>query len=998
MRGNIRYIAFLLCILLRTAFPQNYITHFNLVNGLSQTEINCITQDSAGFIWIGTQDGINRFDGLSFVIYQHQLNDSASLSNSYIRDLLCDGKFIWVATHGGGLNKFNTQTGKCINYSYNLNGSENFDNNIFTSIVPFGRDKLIIGTEGCGILIFDKSNLSFEKYSPSSASLRKNNILRLVKWNDSSTVAVTEADVYIFNINTKIFTPIIAPQNQNLTAVSRMDDNRVIAGSYEGDLFYIDIISDRFVFSSLGLRSASVKNIFCFDEDLLLIATDEGTRLLDTSTNQFVNPGAIKLPEKFENYKIKCLFKDRSNVTWLGSTDDGIYKIKPKYNHFISLLLSGSDCVNGNSVWCIYKDPSDNLWIGTDGCGLIVYNRKTGEKKKIIEDGTVNSISSNNISCVMQDDEGNYWIGTFGGGISVLKTNGKFVHYFHTDEKGTLSHNYVWLVYKSKDGSIWVGSKGGLDLFDRKSSKFINFKNIPNNNHSLSSNSILTIFEDSAGDLWFGTFGGGLNMYNRKTNSFIHYHHDENDKNSISNNSIMSIYEDIYGNLWLGTDNGLNKLDKKTKKITNYFESDGLANDLIYAVTGDREGNIWVSTNKGISKFSQTQNIFSNYNASDGLQDNEFNQNSTHTAPDGEIFFGGIKGLSYFYPDKIKNNPNLPNVAFTSIKIFDKELPLSEIYENGNSLKVSYFENYLQFEFAALEFTEPQKNMYKYKLEGFDREWRYSGKRRTAIYTNLDPGEYTLRVSASNNDCLWNEAGTALAIVVAPPFYMTWWARFTAFFFIGGMLYLMYRVRLKRLLDIEQLRLKIASDLHDEVGATLTSLSIQSQLLPSDREENKLKNRIKVIDELCRKIISTMSDIVWSIDSRNDSINDLVYRMKNLSFNMLNDKNINVQYKVDIEEFRKKLPIDIKQNLYLIFKEAFNNAVKYSNASEINILLSAKDSLTLEVSDNGCGLPDEFSTKGNGMRNMKMRAKIINAKLDIMSNDGVIVKLFLNLH
>ena len=995
MKEIVKYILLLLLLSFLSAFPQNNITNYNSSDGLSQTEINCITQDSTGFIWIGTQGGLNRFDGRNFITYQHIVEDANSLSNNYIRDLLCEGKFIWVATHGGGLNKLNTITGKSINYNYKLKGSENFDANIITSIIPLPDKRLMLGTEGCGILIFNKKKNSFENYTLSKTSPRKNNVLRLNKWNDSLTNAITEEDVYVFNIRSKSFTSLIVPNNQSVTAVSRINDNQMIVGTQEGELFYVNIINGEFIFTPLGLNCSPIKSILPVDQAHMWISTVGGTLLLSLKQNKFVSPQIMELPDEISNLKIKCIFKDRSNILWIGTTENGIYKLNLKRKYFKSLPLSKSDCINGNSVWCIYKDNKENLWIGTDGCGLIVQNLKTGERKKLIANGKDNSISSNNISSVVQDDEGNYWISTFGGGISVIKTSGEYVHYGHSDKEGSLSHNYVWIIFKAKDGSIWIGSKGGLDLFDKKTSNFINYKNIPNDHNSPSSNSILTIFEDSDHQIWLGTFGGGLNKLDRKGNKFTHYHHDPNDKNTISNNSIMSIYEDIFGNLWLGTDIGLNKLDREKELFTGYFEKNGLANNIVYGVTGDNEGNIWASTNKGISKLSQIKNKFRNYILSDGLLSDEFNQSAVFTAPDGEIFFGGINGVNYFSPKEIKDNPYFPRVAFTSIKIFENEIPLSNIIGNDNTINVSYFDNYLQFVFAALEFTEPKENNYKYILEGFDKNWRYSGTRNTAIYTNLDPGKYTLRVAASNNDGLWNEKGASLTIIVDPPFYMTWWARVLMMFLLAGIVYSLFKIRLKRLMEIEKLRLKIASDLHDEVGAALTSLSIQSQLLPFDKEEGKQTNRLKVIDELCRKVISTMSDIVWSIDSRNDSINDIVNRMKSLSFNLLNDSHVNVFYNVDIEGYNRKLPLDIRQNLYLIFKEAFNNAVKYSYASEIKISLTAKNNLVLEISDDGVGLPEGYDTTGNGIRNMEMRAKRMNGKLDIKSGKGVTITLTL---
>ncbi|MGB7439802.1 MAG: two-component regulator propeller domain-containing protein, partial [Coleofasciculaceae cyanobacterium] len=430
----------------------------------------------------------------------------------------------------------------------------------------------------------------------------------------------------------------------------------------------------------------------------------------------------------------------------------------------------------------IYEDSKDNLWIGTYNSGLDKLDHATGQFIHYTHDSdNPNSISNNNIWSIYEDHLGTLWVGTGDGGLNKLnQKTGKFSHYTHNpDNPHSLSDNSIWSIYEDHQGTLWIGTfHGGLNKFDRKTGEFTHYQHNPDHPHSISDDNIFSIYEDQSGTLWIGTWNNGLNKFDRKTGKFTHYQHNPNNPNSLSYNRVMSMLEYPAGTLWLGTyGGGLDKFDIASETFTHYTVRDGLPNNSVVGILNDDAGNLWLSTGKGLSKFNPDKETFRNYDARDGLHGNEFDGIKAYAkAKDGEMFFGGLNGITSFYPEQITDNPHIPPILITDFRIFDQEVKLDTAISQAQELKLSYKDNFFSFKFAALDYANPGKNQYAYKLEGFDKDWIYSGERRYAAYTNLDPGTYTLRVKGSNNDGIWNEEGTSLKITIIPPPWKTWWA------------------------------------------------------------------------------------------------------------------------------------------------------------------------------------------------------------------------------
>ncbi|KUG24911.1 two-component system sensor histidine kinase/response regulator, hybrid [hydrocarbon metagenome] len=400
--------------------------------------------------------------------------------------------------------------------------------------------------------------------------------------------------------------------------------------------------------------------------------------------------------------------------------------------------------------------------------------------------------------------------------------------------------------------------------------------------------------------------------------------------------------------------------------------------------------------------FDPIEKTFTNYDYQDGLQSNEFNSNAFMKSKSGTLYFGGINGFNYFNPSSIELNTKVPNIVFTDLYLFNKKLDVGEMVNDRiilekpitvlETLVLNYSDNIFTIYFSSLDFSAPGKNLYCYKLEDFENEFSNSTSNRFVTYTNLNPGKYVLTVRGSNNNNLWNESGASLVLIIKPPFWLTWWFFMIAASLIVFILYSVYKYRINKILELERLRVKIASDLHDEVGSTLTKVSMRAQMLEMQINGEKESKNLKRISEQAREAVSTMQDIVWAIDSRNDGFNNLIDRMKDTAFSVLTEKNIKVDFSESGIDSDEKLNLEMRQNLYLILKEAVHNIIKHSDASEVNISLTNSDAfLTMMIADNGRSYKKKEHHTGQGLRNIEMRAKKINAECEFKHDNGFIV-------
>jgi len=567
--------------------------------------------------------------------------------------------------------------------------------------------------------------------------------------------------------------------------------------------------------------------------------------------------------------------------------------------------------------------------------------------------------------------------------------NDKTKNFIHLDKFGinekTLGSKQITDIYIENDSIFWIAAYGGgltKFVFNPKNKLMLKrYVHDPNNKSSLSDDRTYTIYEDKSGTLWIGTFGGGLNKFDKRTEKFTNFRNSPDDTYSISEDRILNIFEDSEGIIWIGTyGGGLNQFDRELNRFTRITEDEGLTSFVVYGILEDEHKNLWMSTNNGIFKYSRDENIFTQYDLSDGVQSLEFSGGAYYKTRDGEMYFGGINGINSFYPDSIKYISYIPNIVISSLKVLN-----NPVKGERKEIELSHTENFFSFEFASLDYSNPEDCRYAYMLDGFDEEWRSTdAKQRVAMYTNLPSGDYVFRVIGSNSDGIWNYEGAYIKLTVLPPFWKTWWfiMGIIMLFLLG--VYFISTLRIRSLLAIEKLKTKLAADLHDSVGSGLTEISILSELV--SREVNNgsgnVSQNLKSISETSRYLIDNMSDIVWVVNPLRDSLHDLIIRLKDSYNDVLTYKGILLKT-TNLDKLENiKLPMEYRQNLFLIFKEGINNSLKHSKCSQIILEANIRgDVLEMVLKDNGIGMRSDEKIMGNGLRNMEERARIIGGKL-----------------
>ena len=644
----------------------------------------------------------------------------------------------------------------------------------------------------------------------------------------------------------------------------------------------------------------------------------------------------------------------------------------------------------------IFEDERDNLWIGTYGGGLNCYNKSTGKYRHFkynVDDP--NSITNNYIFSIIEDYKNNLWIGTDDGLNKFDRKTNSFMSYKNNpNDLNSISDNRVLSLYLDGDSILWIGTRlGGLNKFNFKKSEFKHFKNNPTDSNSLSNNIVMNIIEDKEGYLWISTFEG-LNKFDKRKGSFTQYKFNPVNKDGISTNSIECCFEDKNGFIWIATGGGgLCKFDKISEKFIHFTTEQGLPSNIIYGIEAITNEALWLSTNNGICSFNTVTQLVKTFDESDGIQGKEYVHFSHFMNKKGEIYFGGINGFNSFFPDSFYSDISPPNIIITNFLVNGELLDegLAEVnYVNAHvneipEIILSHDQNFFSVKFTAIDFTNPSKNEYAYQLVGLDEDWIYCGYRRETQYTSLSPGEYIFRVKGSNNHGIWNEGGTSLIITITPPWWASWWFRVLMLLILVGIGYSIHLYRLKRVRELERLRIQIASDLHDEIGSALTKIAVHSEIIGTTTEKSKVVISSQKIGNMSREIITTLSDVVWSIDSRNDTVGDLIDRMRDFLETIFPAGSVHIDFQTQGLHFEQKITQSLRQNIYLIFKEAVNNAAKHSGADEIKIsLINGDGKFRMSIEDNGSGIELADKHSGHhGLENMEMRAKRIGGELKI---------------
>ncbi|OQY26608.1 MAG: hypothetical protein B6244_13055 [Candidatus Cloacimonetes bacterium 4572_55] len=798
--------------------------------GLSHDIVHSVIQDHLGFMWIGTQDGLNRYDGYEFKVFQHDPLDLTSIPVSDIRAISEDKDgSLWMGTWGGGLVKYDLKTNEFLQFIH-TQGNQNKINDNWVQALHIDKNGMVwIGTREGGLDRFDPVTGKFTHFQhdsnnqKNSASLSDNCVFFVCEDLTGAIWAGTRNGLNRFDPQTDEFTRYQS-ESGNRTSLSHnevravfCDSDSVIWVGTANGLNRMDRETGQFqhyLTESGGSGRRHIINTITQDHNgQIWIGSYGGLTRYDPKKNKFYDyPHDPSNYESLSHNDTRMVFCDRSRVLWIGTNGGGLNKCDLKPRKFLHSKSDPAEtrAMSDNQVYALYEDTKGAVWVGTDqalnkmtqGFASILISQDKGSSGIRFDHYYFNSDRSERVQTICEDHKGKIWVGTENGLYKLQ--NRLWMKFDRYDEKSHgLKGSQVTKILEDRSHRLWVGTYDhGLNLFDPEKGQFVNFSHDPNRENCLSNNRIQAIFEDRAGDLWIGTDGGGLNRLklsegkipDPKIAEFVCYQHNDK-KSSLSHNSILSILQDKTGVLWVATFGGLNKLvleewkkaDLQAAIFQSYTAKSGLPNNTIFGMLEDEEGTIWLSTNKGLSNFQPQTECFRNYSINDGLQSNTFHVGAYHKGPSGKMYFGGASGFNAFWPKQVEDNPFPPPVCLISFKVLGKERSLDTSLPGLPRIELSYDENFFSFEFAGLDYTQPSNNRYAYKLEGLDSDWvEESSQRRYAKYTDLSGGSYRFLVKASNNDGVWNHAGIAIDIIIIPPFWETrWFHSLIAFFGIG---------------------------------------------------------------------------------------------------------------------------------------------------------------------------------------------------------------------
>jgi len=846
----------------------------SLEEGLSQGTINAIWQDSQGYMWFGTEDGLNKYDGKQFTVYKHDPEDPLTLSDSFISAIFEDRNgILWIGTRSG-LDRFDRTAGIFTHSQHNPEDPNSLGGTWVTAIHEDLQGRFWVGTIA-GLYLLDRDTNSFVHYrhAPDDPSSLADDFVRVIYETSGGELWVgTNGGLDLFDQANNTFIHyqhdprnLRSLSDDQVTVVHEDREGFLWVGTEAGGLNQLNRASNTFIRhqhdtdDSHSLSHNRVRAILEDNAGRLWIGTQNGLDQLDRNRNRFIHyhhdPGDLY---SLSSNTIWSIFEDRTGVLWFGTYGGGLSKYNRSTDQFV-LFQQRPDFPNSlseNMVWSISEDRNGMLWIGTFNGGLNKLDRISDTYSVYQNDPSdPSSIISNDIRAILEDHSGALWVGTNRGLDRFDAMTETFAHFQHDpDDPSSISDDQVRALYEDSLGNLWIGTRtGGLNRFDRASESFIRYQHDPDDPASLSDDRVWSLYEDSSGKLWVGTLGG-LNVLDPVRDNFTRYLHDPDDTQSLSNNAIFSFHEGPTGMLWVGTwGTGLDRFDPTTQTFTHFTERDGLPNNVIYGIEVDGEGYLWLSTNRGLSKFDPRTETFRNYDISDGLQDNEFNVGAHFRSDRGEMFFGGISGFNAFFPEQIEDNPNPPPIVITSFAKFNQKVRTD--LPEGEHIQLSYKDNFISFEFAALDFTAPAKNQYAYMLEGFDQEWVNAGTRRYASYTNLSGGDYVFRVKGSNSDGVWNEEGSAVRITVTPPIWETWWFQGILLLVLVGGVFGGYRLRVRT-------HEKRSQELEEQVEERTREIERRTQELEALYQADEELYRRVHLEEVLQTLVHIAVDIL----------------------------------------------------------------------------------------------------------------------------------------
>jgi signal transduction histidine kinase/ligand-binding sensor domain-containing protein len=999
-------LIFLFCFmgLSRSSAQKQYsgFKYLTVNEGLSSNRIRCIYKDSKNYLWMGTDVGLDKFDSYQVKKYRHIEKTPGSISSDILTCIYEDkNKNLWIGTYDG-LNLYDPLRDNFKVFKHSSSVAKSINSNRITGIVEDKKGNLWVVTDGSCLNLWEPNTNSFIRYpfaeNVNRLSVRPSHMAAVDSkgfiWIGSLSQGITRFDPV-----TGQFTKFNDPSKEyDLSSYKNLyidkQDKIWIATDGIG-FFSYDPESDRFehfglIADGTGTNLNFILDIIPEDDRFLLLAVDQGgINRFDKVSKKFeyiMNDNAVD--GSLNNNGVWCFHRDREGVLWIGTSGGGINYFNPVKERF-KLFTHNSNNLKSlsyNFTGSFFEDHEGLIWIGTDGGGVNVYDPKTGFFKTYKNDPSDKySISGNVIRGIAEDKDHDMWIGTWDAGLNRYdRKTGRFIRYTHNNnDPSSISDKTIWNLVIDHNNILWISVYNiGIDLFDVKKGVFQRFRSNPDIPGSVSGINSWFFFEDSDNKMWVCT-QNGLDWYDKLTNTFKVIHFPDDD--------IGAFYKDKKGYIWVGTNTkGLFMCNEDGTILKTYDVTNVLPNNRVHAITQDKRGNIWISTNFGISRLNPNIQSIRNYSKEDGLQGDQFYQQSFLNTRGGELYFGGYSGFNSFHPDSLKDNTFIPPVYITDFQIFNKPVDYNGTQfpihiSEAKEIKLKWEQSVFSFSFAAINYNHPKKNQYAYIMDGFEKDWNYTDAfRRYVTYTNLDPGEYTFKVKASNNDGVWNDIGASLKIVVMPPWWNTWWFKIAL---VTGVIFLFASILFSRISQLKRQKMLLEKSVAIKT-AELNELNISKDKFFSIIAHD-LKNPFNTIigfSELLKEAIQTKDQTIiykyatminnssvqtfrllenlleWANSQRGKisfvpvdlNLKDLIHE----EFIMLGDlaagKNIELKtylyddlmMKADINMFRT------------ILRNLITNSIKFTHRGGKVIVNTViyKNILEVSVSDNGIGM------------------------------------------
>lgn len=984
--------------------------HYGLKDGLSQVTSHCIVQDRKGHIWIGTQDGLNRFDGYNFKVFRHDVDDINSISSSYIEALQMDSKGrLWVGTTKG-LNLFDPITERFESWLNIASVENSLSHNLIWCLFLDRDDRLWIGTQN-GLNLMTKDGFKHWKSIPDDPN----------SLSDSRVLTIEQDHMGHMWIGTA-------------NGLNRINlEKKEITRFYQNDQ------------KSKSLSNNRIEKIFKDSNNRLWIGTPTGLDLFDSITQRFThykhNPS---ISSSISNDHIISIYEDSKNQLWIGTANNGLNLFNERSNSFTRYEANSNDpySLSNNTVWNVLEDRQKNLWVGVSSKGFNFYNKRSAKFHHYRHiPGTPSSLQHNAVRGILLDRDNRLWVGTFGGLTIYDLESGSVQQYNHQPgNRFSLASNHVICLFQDSERRIWVGTSKGLNRYNPETQNFNKVQN-PDNKKTISV--LREIFEDSSGRIWIGTeqdglllldpidlkleelpYGNknlqglrnsmarqiiedsqgrlwiatelGLCMFDPQKEVFKNYRNDQQNPTSISNNNVLSIAEGPDEQLWVGTRGGLNLLDKETGAFRVWNEKKGLSNDVVYGILADDNQNLWLSTNKGINKFNPATEEASIYDENDGIQSSEFNAEAFYKDRNGFLYFGGVNGLTVFHPDSISENPKAPEVYLTELLLFNQPVAindsslLNKALDHTEELTLTYEEDMFAIEFAALEYQQAEKLQFAYKLDPYNTEWIYTdSKDRKAVYTRVPAGEYTFEVKATYNSRDWPEKSKQIIVRILPPWWLTWWAILSYVIFGVVIILLVIRFQWKRfqlkqrlaheqkeaeqMKSMDLMKSRFFSNITHEFRTPLTLIigPAEQILKQQGLNETFTRKQVEIISRNSKKFLQLVNQLLdlsklegsqMAVEQYRGNLEEFAATLVENFQPIAEQKNIGLTFESEVNHTNR---IFDRGHLDKIITNLLSNALKFTpERGSIKVLLTdktleQKEGIVLIIEDSGLGIAPE---------------------------------------